>query len=111
MASDSWESPRRNDSESGGVPAGKQDDEARPDFYNLGNGEGYSNRQVLDTVREVTGTDFPARLADRRPGAPAICVASSERAHHKLGCNPQHTDLEEIVASAWAFHRARYGLA
>ncbi|WP_033247089.1 UDP-glucose 4-epimerase GalE [Nocardia carnea] len=80
----------------------------RHEIYNLGNGTGFSNRQVLDTVRHVTSTDFPVRIEVRRPGDPAVCIASSDKAHHELGWKPQHTDLSDIVASAWEFHRSRY---
>ncbi|MBF6399475.1 UDP-glucose 4-epimerase GalE [Nocardia cyriacigeorgica] len=79
----------------------------RHDIYNLGNGEGFTNREVLDTVREVTGSDFPVRLEGRRPGDPAICIASSERAHRELGWKPQHTDLTDIIESAWQFHQVQ----
>lgn len=78
----------------------------RHDIYNLGNGEGFSNREVLDTVRQVTGSEFPVRLEGRRPGDPAICIASSERAHRELGWKPQRTDLTDIIESAWQFHQA-----
>ncbi|MBF6323896.1 UDP-glucose 4-epimerase GalE [Nocardia cyriacigeorgica] len=79
----------------------------RHDIYNLGNGEGFTNREVLNTVREVTGADFPVRLEGRRPGDPAICIASSERAHRELGWKPQHTDLTDIIESAWQFHQVQ----
>ncbi|WP_280479471.1 UDP-glucose 4-epimerase GalE [Nocardia cyriacigeorgica] len=79
----------------------------RHDIYNLGNGEGYTNREVLDTVRQVTGSEFPVQVEGRRPGDPAICIASSERAHRELGWKPQHTDLTDIIESAWQFHQAQ----
>ncbi|MBF6094962.1 UDP-glucose 4-epimerase GalE [Nocardia cyriacigeorgica] len=79
----------------------------RHDIYNLGNGEGFTNREVLDTVRQVTGSDFPVRVEGRRPGDPAICIASSERAHRELGWKPKHTDLSDIIESAWQFHQAQ----
>lgn len=82
----------------------------RHDIYNLGNGEGFTNREVLDTVREVTGADFPVRIADRRPGDPAICIASSDKARQELGWKPERPDLAAIVSDAWQFHRARYAL-
>ncbi|MBF6101552.1 hypothetical protein IU510_26385 [Nocardia cyriacigeorgica] len=78
------------------------------DIYNLGNGEGFTNREVLDTVRQVTGSEFPVRVEGRRPGDPAICIASSERAHRELGWKPQHTDLAQTVESAWQFHQAAH---
>ncbi|WP_216916761.1 UDP-glucose 4-epimerase GalE [Nocardia noduli] len=78
----------------------------RHEIYNLGNGNGFTNRQVLDTVREVTGADFPVHTQGRRPGDPAICIASSEKAHHELGWKPQHLDLTTIISDAWEFHQA-----
>jgi len=76
---------------------------------NLGNGDGFSVRQVIDTAREVTGHVIPAVEAPRRPGDPATLVASSARARRHLGWRPQHTDVREIVASAWRWHRGRWG--
>ncbi|MFC5910664.1 UDP-glucose 4-epimerase GalE [Streptacidiphilus monticola] len=70
---------------------------------NLGNGEGFSVRQVIDAVRRVTGRDIPAVTAERRPGDPAVLVASAERARTVLGWQPRRTDLDAIVADAWNF--------
>ncbi|MFB8282690.1 UDP-glucose 4-epimerase GalE [Nocardia colli] len=78
----------------------------RHDIFNLGNGQGHSNRQVLDTVRAVTGVDFPVRIEGRRPGDPAVSIASSDKAHRELGWKPQRPDLADIVADAWQFHQA-----
>ncbi|MGW6332170.1 UDP-glucose 4-epimerase GalE [Nocardia rhamnosiphila] len=80
------------------------------EIYNLGNGEGFTNREVLDTVQKVTRTNFPIRVEDRRPGDPAVCIASSEKAHRELSWKPQRTDLTEIIESAWQFHRACHEL-
>ncbi|WP_280250261.1 UDP-glucose 4-epimerase GalE [Nocardia abscessus] len=80
----------------------------RHDIYNLGNGEGFTNREVLDTVRTVTGTDFPVHSAGRRPGDPAVCIASSDKARRELGWKPEHTDLTTIVGDAWRFHSEQY---
>lgn len=77
----------------------------RYDVFNLGNGAGYSNREVLDMVREVTGRAFPVTVAARRPGDPAISVAASTKAAAVLGWKPQRPDLCDIVADAWEFHR------
>lgn len=79
------------------------------EVYNLGNGSGYSNRQVLDTVREVTGRDFPVHFGPRRPGDPAVCVAASGKAGARLGWKPQRPDLADIVSDAWDFHRSVHG--
>ncbi|MFD0774368.1 UDP-glucose 4-epimerase GalE [Streptomonospora algeriensis] len=72
--------------------------------YNLGNGTGFSVRQVIDVCREVTGHLVPAVSAERRPGDPAVLVASSERARRELGWTPRRPELRRIVADAWDFH-------
>ncbi|MGW0325562.1 UDP-glucose 4-epimerase GalE [Nocardia sp. NPDC003183] len=73
--------------------------------YNLGNGIGFSNRQVLDAVRKVTGIEFQAETAPRRPGDPAVLYASSELAHRELGWKPTRPEIVEIVTDAWKFHQ------
>jgi len=70
---------------------------------NLGNGEGFSVRQVIETVRQVTGHPIPEVVAPRRGGDPATLVASATRAKERLGWNPTRADLAGIVADAWAF--------
>ncbi|MFC8529165.1 UDP-glucose 4-epimerase GalE [Nocardia sp. NPDC057227] len=80
----------------------------RHDIYNLGNGEGFTNREVLDTVRAVTGSDFPVRTADRRRGDPAVCIASSDKARRELAWKPEHTNLATIVSDAWQFHSRQH---
>jgi UDP-glucose 4-epimerase len=70
--------------------------------YNLGSGTGYSNREVLAACREVTGLDIPARVAPRRPGDPAVLVASSEAIAADLGWHSER-DLRAMVADAWSF--------
>jgi UDP-glucose 4-epimerase len=72
--------------------------------YNLGNGDGYSNLQVIEAAREVTGHPIPVKLATRRPGDPAATVASSDKARRELGWHPARPALRDIVADAWAFH-------
>ncbi|MEU9505138.1 UDP-glucose 4-epimerase GalE [Micromonospora sp. NPDC048170] len=74
-------------------------------IYNLGNGNGFSNRQVIDVVREVTGHPVPVEMAPRREGDPAELVASSALAHEELGWVPQKPTLPDIVADAWSFYR------
>ena len=76
-------------------------------IFNLGNGTGFSVRQVIDCCREVTGHPIPSRDVERRPGDPAVLIASSERATAELGWRPTHTDLTGIVADAWAFTTRR----
>ena len=80
----------------------------RHEIYNLGNGDGYSNRQVIDTVREVTGQPVPVKLAARRAGDAPATVAASDKARRHLGWQPAKPDLREIIADAWAFHRATW---
>ena len=72
-------------------------------IYNLGSGNGYSVREVIDTARRVTQREIPERIAPRRAGDPAVLVASSERIKRELGWNPQRT-LADTVASAWRWH-------
>ncbi|CAM5268577.1 UDP-glucose 4-epimerase OS=Streptomyces alboniger OX=132473 GN=galE PE=3 SV=1 [Streptomyces alboniger] len=69
----------------------------------LGNGNGFSVRQVIETVRQVTGHPIPEVTAPRRDGDPAVLVASAATAREKLGWNPSRADLAGIVADAWAF--------
>ena len=74
-------------------------------IYNLGNGIGFSNLQVIQAIREVTGVPFELENAPRRPGDPATLYASSERAKQELGWIPQKPDITEIVSDAWQFHQ------
>jgi len=73
--------------------------------YNLGNGSGYSVLEVIETARRVTGHPIPAVIRPRRPGDPAILIASSAAIRRDLGWQPRHPDLHEIVESAWQWHR------
>ncbi|MFJ9077712.1 UDP-glucose 4-epimerase GalE [Streptomyces sp. NPDC102278] len=72
---------------------------------NLGNGSGFSVREVVDTVRRVTGREIPAVVAPRRPGDPAVLVASARTARERLGWTPTRSDLTNIVTDAWNFAR------
>ncbi|HEY5437965.1 MAG TPA: UDP-glucose 4-epimerase GalE [Acidimicrobiales bacterium] len=72
---------------------------------NLGTGVGSSNREVINTVKSVTGLDFEVRYVERRPGDPAAAVASNGRARSVLGWEPSRSGLENIVADAWAAHK------
>ena len=74
-------------------------------IYNLGNGTGFSVREVIDSCRRVTGLDILSRDVERRAGDPAVLIASSERAVNELGWRPQRTGIDEIVADAWDFTR------
>jgi len=73
--------------------------------YNLGNGQGYSVRQVIDTVREVSGKDFKVVEAPRRPGDPAVLTSDATKARTELGWVTRKPQLREMVATAWAWHR------
>ena len=73
-------------------------------IFNLGNGVGFTVKEVIDTAREVTGHPIPAVESPRRAGDPAQLVASSEKARTVLGWKPQYNDLETIIASAWKWH-------
>jgi UDP-glucose-4-epimerase GalE len=73
--------------------------------YNLGIGRGYSVREVIRAVEEVTGQKVPVKDAPRRAGDPATLVASSEKIQRELGWKPQYTDLRSIVETAWKWHR------
>ncbi|WP_377269721.1 UDP-glucose 4-epimerase GalE [Peterkaempfera sp. SMS 1(5)a] len=87
-------------------------DAARPGEHlvcNLGNGNGFSVKEVVEAVRRVTGKEIPAVTAERRPGDPAVLVASAERARNILGWRPSRTDLDGIVADAWKFTLALEG--
>ena len=77
-------------------------------IYNLGNGSGFTVRQVIESARRVTGQPIPVEVAPRRPGDPAVLIASSEKIGRELGWKPRHTDLDGIVASAWEWHQQRY---
>ncbi len=79
-----------------GLPGGK---------YNLGNGNGYSVKQVIETACKVTGKPVPSKIVGRRPGDPAILVGSSEKAINELGWNPRLNDLHTIIETAWKWHR------
>jgi UDP-glucose 4-epimerase len=77
-------------------------------IYNLGNGSGFSVKQVIEAARRVTGHPIPVEIKPRRPGDPARLVASSAQAQTHLGWRPKHPELDDILASAWAWHQQRY---
>jgi UDP-glucose 4-epimerase len=81
--------------------------EVEAEAFNLGNGEGFSVREVVDVARRVTRKPVEAVAAPRRPGDPARLVASSARARERLGWSPRFADLESIVETAWRWHVAR----
>lgn len=73
--------------------------------YNLGNGQGFSVRQVVDTARRVTGHPIPEVMRDRRAGDPAVLIAGSEKIRQELGWKPKYPNLEEIIRTAWEWRR------
>jgi len=77
-------------------------------ILNLGNGKGFSVREVIDSARRVTGHPIPAETHPRRPGDPAVLVASSDKAIRDLGWQPRYTQLDDILRTAWIWHQKRY---
>ncbi|MBS6602755.1 MAG: UDP-glucose 4-epimerase GalE [Brachyspira sp.] len=73
--------------------------------FNLGNGVGFSVKEVIETARKVTGHPIPAVVSSRRAGDPAVLIASSTKAKEILGWTPKHDSLEEIIATAWKWHK------
>jgi UDP-glucose 4-epimerase len=78
----------------------------RQGLYNLGNGGGYSVREVIQTCEKVAGRSIPVVQRARRPGDPPRLVAAAEKAQQELGWKPNFPRLEQIVATAWAWHKA-----
>ncbi|CAN5323796.1 UDP-glucose 4-epimerase GalE [soil metagenome] len=77
------------------------------DFFNLGSENGYSVNEVIDAARKVTGLPIEAKIAPRRPGDPTKLVGNATKAKEVLGWKPEFTTIEQIVESAWAWHKAR----
>jgi UDP-glucose 4-epimerase len=78
-------------------------------IYNIGNGKGFSVREVIDSVARVTGRPIKVEDFPRRPGDPAVLVASSEKIMRELGWSPKFTELDQIIASAWEWHQVVHG--
>jgi UDP-glucose 4-epimerase len=79
-------------------------------IYNIGNGQGFSVVEVIESVRRVTGRAIAVEECPRRPGDPAVLVASSEKIKTELGWKPKFAELDQIIASAWEWHQKRYAL-
>jgi UDP-glucose 4-epimerase len=79
------------------------------DVFNLGNGNGFSVREVIETARKITGREIPAIESPRRAGDAPILVGSAEKARKILSWNPQYADLTTIVSHAWQWHQKRHG--
>ncbi len=73
--------------------------------YNLGNGQGFSVKEVIETARRITRHAIPVQIGQRRPGDPAVLVASSDRIRQQLGWKPRYPELLDIIESAWHWHR------
>lgn len=80
-------------------------DGGESNIFNLGNGVGFTVKEVIETARAVTGHPIPAKITPRRAGDPAQLIASSDKARSVLGWNPQHADLTEIISTAWNWHK------
>lgn len=78
----------------------------KSDQFNLGVGRGYSNKEVIDMVKKVSGVDFPVEIKERRSGDAAIVYADNEKSQHVLGFVPHYSDLETIVKTAWEWHKS-----
>lgn len=78
------------------------------EIFNLGNGNGFSVREVIETAKQVTGRDIKTVECDRRPGDPPILVGSSDKAQKILGWSPQYSDLSKIISDAWQWHQRRH---
>ncbi|MEA5551136.1 UDP-glucose 4-epimerase GalE [Anabaena cylindrica UHCC 0172] len=78
------------------------------EVFNLGNGNGFSVREVIAAAEDVTGTVIPVQKCDRRPGDPPVLIGTSEKAKKILGWKPQYPDIKDIVAHAWNWHQKRH---
>ena len=78
---------------------------ASSEFVNLGTGDGYSVLQVIEQAAAITGQKIPFRIADRRPGDPAVLIASNKKARAVLGWKPKHSNLKTIIHTAWNWHQ------
>jgi UDP-glucose 4-epimerase len=74
--------------------------------YNLGNGRGFTVHEVIETARKITGHPIPVQIGPRRPGDPAVLIASSDRIRRELGWEPRYPELRDIIESAWKWHQA-----
>jgi len=81
--------------------------ENRSDIFNVGTGNGYSNKQILEMVKKISGVDFPIKIAPRRPGDPAAIWADNKKIKKVLGWQPKYSDLETIIRSAWKWYKSR----
>ena len=80
-------------------------------IYNLGNGEGFTVKEMIEAARRVTGAPIPAETKPRRAGDPAELLADAQKIGRELGWKPEFTKIDDIIASAWTWHKARFGKA
>jgi nucleoside-diphosphate-sugar epimerase len=80
-------------------------DGAASDLFNLGQGRGFSVKEVVEQASRITGRDIPSVCVDRRPGDPPVLVASHTKAEKGLNWRPVYTDLDDIISTAWNWHR------
>lgn len=73
--------------------------------FNLGSATGFSNLEILNAARKVTGQPIPAKIGPRRPGDPSTLIAASDKARTILGCKPKFDDVEQVIATAWNWHQ------
>ncbi|MBV6622283.1 MAG: UDP-glucose 4-epimerase GalE [Rivularia sp. (in: Bacteria)] len=78
-------------------------------FFNLGNGNGFSVKEIIEAARNVTGEEIKAIECDRRPGDPPALIGSAEKARKILGWQPQYTSIKDIITHAWEWHKKRHG--
>ncbi|MBP1999048.1 UDP-glucose 4-epimerase [Paenibacillus shirakamiensis] len=78
---------------------------ADSNIFNLGNGQGFSVKEVIAKVKDITGIDFPVSVHPRRAGDPAVLIASSQKARETLNWNPSRSGLDQIISSAWTWHQ------
>jgi UDP-glucose 4-epimerase len=74
--------------------------------FNLGSATGFSNLEILNAARTVTGQAIPAKIGPRRPGDPSTLIAASDKARERLGWQPHFDDVEAIIATAWQWHQS-----
>lgn len=83
-------------------------DNGATDVFNLGNGSGFSVKEVIETARKITGKEIKAELSDRRPGDPSSLVGSGAKANKILGWQPAYSNLDDIISHAWQWHQKRH---
>lgn len=81
----------------------------KSEVFNLGNGNGFSVKEVISAAKKVTNIDFTVKKGDRRPGDPPMLVGTAVKAHKILGWQPQYPDIETIITHAWQWHKKRHG--